>query len=314
VPELPDVTVYVERLAAFCVGRTLERVRITGFSLLRSVDPPLSAAEGRRVIGVRRLGKRIVFALEDDLFLVFHLMIAGRFRWRERGARGGGSKLRAASQGRAKSIRGGLATLDFPNGTLVLTEASTQKRASLHVVRGEEALAAHDPGGLEVLDATLAEFGARLRAENRTLKRALTDPHILSGIGNAYSDEILHRARLSPVTLTHRLGDEELARLYDAARETLREWVARLRDQVGEGFPEKVTAFRPEMAVHGRYREPCPVCGSPVQRIVYAANETNYCARCQTGGKLLADRALSQLLKKDWPKSLDELEARRRTP
>jgi formamidopyrimidine-DNA glycosylase len=300
VPELPDVTVYVERLGAYCVGRTLDRIHITGFSLLRSVDPPLSAAEGKRVTGMRRLGKRIVFELEGDLFLVFHLMIAGRFRWRARGARGGGKR--------------GLATLDFPNGTLVLTEASTQKRASLHVVRGEEALAAHDPGGLEVLDATLEEFNARLCAENRTLKRALTDPHILSGIGNAYSDEILHRARLSPVALTQRLGEDEVARLYAATRETLTEWIAHLREQVGEGFPEQVTAFRPEMAVHGRYREPCPVCGSPVQRIVYAANETNYCARCQTGGKLLADRALSQLLKKDWPKSLDELEARRRTP
>jgi formamidopyrimidine-DNA glycosylase len=299
VPELPDVTVYVERLTAHCTGQTLERVHITGVSLLRTVDPPLSAAEGKRVIGVRRLGKRIVFELEDDLFLVFHLMIAGRFRWRARGSRGGGKR--------------GLATLDFATGTLVLTEASTQKRASLHVVRGEEALSAHDPGGLEVLDAPLEEFCARIRAENRTLKRALTDPHILSGIGNAYSDEILHRARLSPVALTQRLGDEELGRLYAATRETLSEWIARLREQVGEGFPEKVTAFRPEMAVHGRYRKPCPTCGSPVQRIVYAANETNYCARCQTGGKLLADRALSQLLKKDWPRSLDELE-RRRTP
>jgi formamidopyrimidine-DNA glycosylase len=297
-PELPDVTVYVERLAAHCVGRTLERVRITGVSLLRSVDPPISAAECRRVLGVRRLGKRIVFELEGDLFLVFHLMIAGRFHWRARGARGGGKR--------------GLAALEFENGTLVLTEASTQKRASLHVVRGEQALAAHDPGGLEVLDATLAQFGERVRAENRTLKRVLTDPHILSGIGNAYSDEILHRARLSPVALTQRLGDEELARLYAATRDTLTDWVARLREQVGGGFPEKVTAFRPEMAVHGRYGKPCPTCGAPVQRIVYAANETNYCARCQTGGRLLADRALSQLLKKDWPRSLEELEAKRR--
>jgi formamidopyrimidine-DNA glycosylase len=296
-PELPDVTVYVERLAARCVGSTLERVRVVGPSLLRSVDPPLSAAEGRRVLGVRRLGKRIVFALEPDLFLVFHLMIAGRFHWRERGAR--------------PSRKTGLASLDFATGTLILTEASTQKRAMLHLVRGEQALAAHDPGGLEVLEATPEAFYARLRAENRTLKRALTDPHIFSGIGNAYSDEILHRARLSPVALTSRLSDEESRRLYDATRETLELWTARLRAQVGEGFPEKVTAFRPEMAVHGRYRMPCPDCGAPVQRIVYAANETNYCARCQTGGKLLADRALSQLLKKDWPKSLDELEALR---
>jgi formamidopyrimidine-DNA glycosylase len=298
VPELPDVTVYVERLAAHCVGQTLERVRITGFSLLKSVEPPLASAEGRRVLGVRRLGKRIVFELEDELFLVFHLMIAGRFRWRPPGARSGG--------------RRGLATLEFPNGTLLLTEASTQKRASLHVVRGESALAEHDPGGLEVLDATLEQFRARMRAENRTLKRALTDPHILSGIGNAYSDEILHRAQLSPVALTQRLSDPELERLFAATRATLTAWIERLRDQVGEGFPEKVTAFRPEMAVHGRYRKPCPTCGAPVQRIVYAENETNYCARCQTGGRLLADRALSQLLKKDWPRSLDELEARRR--
>ena len=297
-PELPDVTVYVERLATRCVGQTLERVRVVSPSLLRSVDPPLSAAEGRRVTGMRRLGKRIVFALEDELFLIFHLMIAGRFHWRDRGAR--------------PSRKTGLASLDFPTGTLILTEASTQKRATLHFVRGEAALAEHDPGGLEVLDATADAFCARLRSENRTLKRALTDPHIFSGIGNAYSDEILHRARLSPVALTSRLSDEECVRLHDATRETLVLWTARLRDQVGEGFPEKVTAFRPEMAVHGRYRQPCPDCGAPVQRIVYAANETNYCARCQTGGKLLADRALSQLLKKDWPRSLEELEALRR--
>ncbi len=295
-PELPDVTVYVERLAERCVGQTLERVRVVGPSLLRSVDPPLSAAEGRPVLGMRRLGKRIAFALETELFLIFHLMIAGRFHWRDRGAR---------------PSRKGLASLDFATGTLILTEASTQKRATLHLVRGEAALAEHDPGGLEVLEATPDAFRARLRSENRTLKRALTDPHIFSGIGNAYSDEILHRARLSPVTLTSRLSDEECLHLYDATRETLELWIARLRDQAGEGFPEKVTAFRPEMAVHGRYRKPCPDCGAPVQRIVYAANETNYCARCQTGGKLLADRALSQLLKKDWPKSLDELEALR---
>jgi formamidopyrimidine-DNA glycosylase len=300
VPELPDVTVYVECLAARCVGETLERVRVVGPSLLRSVDPPLSAAEGKRVLGVRRLGKRIVFALEGDLFLIFHLMIAGRFRWRERGARAPGKR--------------GLASIDFTSGTLILTEASAQKRASLHLVHGEAALTQHDPGGLEVQDATFEAFRDRMQLENRTLKRALTDPHILSGIGNAYSDEILHRARLSPVMLTSRLSDEEWRRLYSAVRETLEIWTARLREQVGEGFPEKVTAFRPEMAVHGRFGKPCPECGAPVQRIVYAANETNYCARCQTGGRLLADRALSQLLKKDWPKSLDELEARRRTP
>jgi formamidopyrimidine-DNA glycosylase len=297
VPELPDVTVYVERLAARCAGQTLERVRVTGPSLLRSVDPPLSAAENRRVLGVRRLGKRIVFELEDELFLVFHLMIAGRFHWRERGAK--------------PNRKTGLASLEFATGTLLLTEASTKKRAMLHVVRGEAALAEHDPGGLEVLEASPEEFRSRLLAEKRTLKRALTDPHIFSGIGNAYSDEILHRARLSPIALTSRLSEEECVRLYHATRETLELWTARLREQVGEGFPEKVTAFRPEMAVHGRYRQPCPDCGAPVQRIVYAENETNYCARCQTGGRLLADRALSQLLKKDWPRSLDDLEAMR---
>ncbi len=297
-PELPDVTVYVERLAARCAGQPLERVRVTGPSLLRSVDPPLSVAEGRRVDGVRRLGKRIVFALEGEIYLVFHLMIAGRFRWRPRGAR--------------PSRKVGLAALDFPTGTLVLTEASTRKRAMLHCVRGAAALAGHDPGGLEVQGSSAAEFRERLRAENRTLKRALTDPHILSGIGNAYSDEILHRARLSPVTWTTRLDDAELDRLRDAAIAVLDEWTERLRVQTGDGFPEKVTAFRPEMAVHGRYREPCPDCGAPVQRIVYAENETNYCAPCQTGGRLLADRALSQLLKKDWPRSLEELEERKR--
>ena len=297
-PELPDVTVYVECLEARCRGRPLERVRIVGPSLLRSVDPPIAAAEGREVRGLRRLGKRIVFALEDELFLVLHLMISGRLRWRERGAR--------------PSRKIGLAAFDFPDGSLLLTEASTKKRATLHLVRGEEALAEHDPGGLEVLESDLETFSARLLAENRTLKRALTDPSILSGIGNAYSDEILHRARLSPVKLTGRLDAEEIARLHAATRETLLEWTERLRAEVGDGFPDKVTAFRPEMAVHGRYREPCPACGAPVQRIVYASNETNYCAPCQTGGSLLADRALSRLLKKDWPRSLEELEARRR--
>jgi formamidopyrimidine-DNA glycosylase len=299
VPELPDITVYVERLEARCQGRPLERVRITGPSLLRSVDPPPSEAEGRTVVGLRRLGKRIVFELESELFLVFHLMIAGRFRWRARGAK--------------PSRKLGLAALDFPTGTLLLTEASTRKRATLHCVRGEAALAAHDPGGLEVQQASAAVFRERLRAENRTLKRALTDPRILSGIGNAYSDEILHRARLSPVTWTSRLDDAALERLRDATLAVLDEWTARLRAQAGDGFPEKVTAFRPGMAVHGRYGEPCPECGAPVQRIVYAENETNYCAPCQTGGRLLADRALSQLLKKDWPRSLEELEARKRS-
>jgi len=299
VPEFPDVTVYVECLASRCAGERLERVRVTGPSLLRSVEPPLPAAEGRRVLGLRRLGKRVVFALEDEIFLVFHLMIAGRFRWRARGAR--------------PSRKGGLAALDFSTGTLLITEASTKKRATLHLVRGEAALSEHDPGGLEVLETSYQAFRERLLSENRTLKRALTDPHILSGIGNAYSDEILHAARLSPVTLTQRLDEDALHRLHVAIRETLEVWTARLREQTGDRFPEKVTAFRPEMAVHGRYGQPCPVCGAPVQRIVYASNETNYCAPCQTGGKLLADRALSQLLKKDWPRSLEELEARKRS-
>ena len=296
-PELPDITVYLECLEPRCVGQPLEAIRITGPSLLRSVDPPISAAQGRRVLGLRRLGKRIVLELEQELFLVLHLMVAGRLRWRERGVR--------------PSRKLGLAALDFPTGSLLLTEASPKKRASLHLVRGEAALAEHDPGGLEVLDASLPAFRAALCAENRTLKRALTDPHILSGIGNAYSDEILHRARLSPVKLTTKLDDAELAALHSATRETLTLWTQRLREQTGDGFPEKVTAFRPEMAVHGRHKLPCPDCGAPVQRIVYAENETNYCAPCQTGGKLLADRALSRLLKKDWPRSLEELEARK---
>jgi formamidopyrimidine-DNA glycosylase len=297
-PELPDVTVYIECLEARCVGEPLEKIRVLGPALLRSVDPPLSAAEGKRVVGFRRLGKRIVFALEDELFLVLHLMIAGRLRWKPPGTK--------------PSRKVGLATFEFPQGTLVLSEASPKKRATLHLVRGEDALAEHDPGGLEVLEASADQFREALLAENRTLKRALTDPHILSGIGNAYSDEILHRARLSPVRLTRKLDEEEIERLYTATRETLLEWTDRLRAQTGGGFPDKVTAFRPEMAVHGRYKQSCPSCGAPVQRIVYASNETNYCAPCQTGGKLLADRALSQLLKKDWPRSLEELEARKR--
>jgi formamidopyrimidine-DNA glycosylase len=297
-PELPDVTVYVERLTALCAGHVLRRVRLGGPALLRSVDPPLSAAHGRTVVGARRIGKRIAMELEGELFLVVHLMIAGRFRWRDAGA--------------AIPKKVGHAAFDFDHGTLLLTEASSKKRATLHVVQGEANLAAHDPGGLEVFESDLAAFSARLRLENRTLKRALTDPRILSGIGNAYSDEILHRARLSPVKLTQKLDDAELARLFDAVRETLGLWIRRLRDEVGEGFPEKVTAFRPEMAVHGRHKLPCPDCGAPVQRIVHAENESNYCAQCQTGGRLLADRALSQLLKKDWPRTLEELEARMR--
>jgi formamidopyrimidine-DNA glycosylase len=297
VPELPDVSVYVEAIERHVAGRVLEAARIGGPSLLRSVDPPISAVAGLRVSGARRLGKRVVIALESDLFLVFHLMVAGRLHWKRAGA--------------ALSRKNGLAALDFEHGSLLLTEAGTKRRASLHVVRGEEALAEHDPGGLEVLETDLESFRERLLIGNHTLKRALTDPQLLSGIGNAYSDEILHRARLSPVKLTSRLEEEEIATLFDATRRTLTTWLERLRAEAGDGFPEKVTAFREGMAVHGRYREPCPDCASPVQRIVYASNETNYCATCQTGGKLLADRALSRLLKKDWPRSLEELEARR---
>ena len=295
-PELPDLTVTVEALEARCAGQIPERIRISGPSLLRSVHPTPADVEGRRVRGVHRLGKRIVFALEEDFFVVVHLMIAGRFHWRPRKAKPG-RKL-------------GLAAFDFGSGTLLLTEASSRKRASLHLVRGEAELARHDPGGLEVLEASGEAFRTRLLSANHTLKRALTDPRLFSGIGNAYSDEILHRARLSPVKLTSRLDPDEIDRLYAAVRGTLLEWTQRLRDETGDRFPEHVTAFREGMAVHGRHRKPCPDCGSPVQRIVYARNETNYCARCQTGGRLLADRALSQLLKKDWPRSLDELEAR----
>jgi formamidopyrimidine-DNA glycosylase len=298
VPELPDVTIYLEALAPRIQGRVLERLRITGPSLLRSVEPPPSAVEGKQVVALRRLGKRIVIGLEDELFLVLHLMIAGRLRW----------KLAGATPPR----RLGLAAFDFESGTLLLTEAGTKRRASLHIVRSEAGLAEHDAGGLEVLETGFDAFRNRLLGENHTLKRALTDPRLFSGIGNAYSDEILHRARLSPVRLTQKLSDEEAARLLEAAQATLLGWISRLRRETGDRFPEKVTAFRDGMAVHGRYREPCPDCGSPVQRIVYRERETNYCAQCQTGGKLLADRALSRLLKKDWPRSLEELEATRR--
>ncbi len=293
-PELPDVSVYVERLEALVGGRPLLRVRSKSPFLLRTVDPPLSEAHGRRVRGVERLGKRIVFALEDELFLVLHLMVAGRLRWRDPGA---------AVQGRV-----GLAAFDFEHGTLLLSEASKKKRASLHVVRGREALAPFDRGGLEVLEADLEAFTEALLRENRTMKRGLTDPRLFSGIGNAYSDEILFRARISPMRLTSKLSPEEIERLYRACREVLSDYTARIRAEVGEGFPEKVTAFRDDMAVHGRYRQPCPDCGAPIQRIVYAENECNYCAACQNQGRLLADRALSQLLKKDWPRTLDELE------
>jgi len=305
VPELPDIELYRAALGERVLGRTLERIRVAGPAWLRTVDPPLAAAEGRRVLGLRRLGKRVVFALEGELFVVLHLMIAGRLRWRPR---------RPGSSPPGLRGRGILGALDFPDGTLLVTEASPRKRASLQLVRGEAALGALDPGGLEPLAVDLAAFAARLRRENHTLKRALSDPHVLSGIGNAYSDEILHRARLSPFRQTGKLDDAELARLYEATRAVLGEWSGRLIEEwraSGSPFPEKVTAFRPGMAVHGRYREPCPECGAPVQRIAYADNEANYCARCQTGGRLLADRALSRLLHDDWPRTLDELEERR---
>lgn len=293
-PELPDLTVYLERLRALVLGRRLERVVLLNPFLLRTATPPIASAEGRTVIGLRRLGKRIVMALEGDLFLVLHLMFAGRLRWLE---------------GRAKPpARITLARFEFENGTLAFTEAGTKRRASLHLAAGESALAAMDPGGLEVPGSTLAEFRQRLKRENHTLNRALTDPHLFAGIGNAYSDEILHRARLSPVALSAQLGEPEIARLHQAARGVLAEWTERLRAEAGGAFPDKVTAFRKGMAVHGRHGEPCPVCGAPIQRIVYAENETNYCARCQTGGRVLADRALSRLLKKSWPRSIDELE------
>ena len=292
-PELPDITVYIEALESRIVGQPLERVRIPKPFLLRSVDPPLHAANGKRVTGIRRMGKRIVLELEDDLFLVIHLMIAGRLRWVPAGAKVPGKV--------------GLAAFDFPNGSLILTEAGSKRRASLWLVRGEASLEQFDRGGLEVLDADLEQFTERLTRENHTLKRSLTDPRLFSGIGNAYSDEILHRAKLSPVKHTKRLTKEEIARLFDATKAILVEWTDRLRRESAGDFPAKVTAFREEMAVHGKYGKPCPVCGTPVQRIRYADNETNYCPRCQTEGKLLADRALSRLLKQDWPKSIDEL-------
>ena len=304
-PELPDVTVYVERLATLLVGHTLQRVRLKSPFLLRTVEPPLSAAEGRTIAGVRRVGKRIVLELRgpgEPLFLVLHLMIAGRLRWAEAGA---------AIPGKI-----GVAAFDSDAGTLLLTEAGSKKRASLHLLAGEAALAAHDRGGLEPLTASTADFAAALRRENHTLKRALTDPRLLSGIGNAYSDEILHRARLSPFVQTGALTDAQIAALHDATRAVLGEWTTRLRDEAaadaraGHALPRKVTAFRPGMAVHGRYGQPCPVCGAPVQRILYAENEANYCARCQTEGRLLADRVLSRLMKDDWPRTLEELEER----
>ena len=293
-PELPDLTVYLESLAARIANRRLARVRLLNPFLLRTALPPIARVEGRKVLNLRRLGKRIVVGLEDELYLVLHLMIAGRLRWIE-----GNNKAPA---------RITLALFEFDNGVLAFTEAGTKRRASLHVVEGKASLDAMNPGGIEVMEVDLRTFRERLIGENHTLKRALTDPRLFAGIGNAYSDEILHRARLSPVALTGQLTQEEIARLFSSTTEVLGQWTERLRANAGAGFPEKVTAFREGMAVHGRYGKPCPVCGAPVQRIVYAENETNYCARCQTGGKLLADRALSRLLKKSWPRSIDELD------
>ena len=298
-PELPDITVYIAALDKRIGGATLTGIRRQSPFLLRSVAPPLGATFGKTVVSLRRIGKRIAIGLEDDLWLVLHLMIAGRLHW--------------SDDIGAKIPRGknGLAAFDFSTGTLTLTEAGTKKRASLHVVQGAAELRAHDPGGLELDGATLGDFTAALRRENHTLKRTLTDPTLFSGIGNAYSDEILHRARLSPVAMSHSLDDAETRRLFEATRTVMADWVARLRAETGDGFPEKVTAFRPGMAMHGRYGQPCPVCGTQVQRIRYADNETNYCPRCQTDGKLLADRSLSRLLKSDWPKTIEELEQRR---
>jgi len=293
-PELPDITVYIEALECRIVGKALTEVRRNSPFLLRTVEPPLDAAYGRPVVGLRRLGKRIAIGFDNDVWFVLHLMIAGRLHWREVGAKVGGKTM--------------LSAFDFETGSLVLTEAGTKKRASLHVVEGEDGLAGHDPGGMEVADGDAGSFGERLRQGNHTLKRALTDPRLFSGIGNAYSDEILLAARLSPVKLTGSLTDEEVDRLHQATVETLDHWTTVLRDETGDGFPEKVTAFRDGMAAHGRFGKPCPVCNTPIQRIRYASNETNYCPQCQTGGKVLADRSLSRLLKKDWPRTVDELE------
>jgi formamidopyrimidine-DNA glycosylase len=295
-PELPDVELYLAALRPRTIGRTVVGVRLASPFLVRTVDPPLAALHGLTIRELRRLGKRVVFGFDEGLFAVLHLMIAGRLRWREAGA---------AIPGKL-----GLAAFDFAEGTLLVTEAGSRKQASLHVVRGEAALAAMDPGGADVFAMSVEAFGAALRGANHTLKRSLTDPHLFSGIGNAYSDEILHAAQLSPVKLTQALTDTEVMRLFDATRDVLRAWTARLQQEAGDAFPEKVTAFRPGMAVHGRYGQPCPRCGAPVQRIAYARNEANYCAACQTGGRLLADRALSRLLREDWPKTLEELERR----
>ncbi|MDP9001269.1 MAG: formamidopyrimidine-DNA glycosylase [Myxococcota bacterium] len=298
-PELPDVELYLTHLKRRILGQALESARVASPFVVRSFDPPLRTVEGKHVRGVQRIGKRIAIGLDDELWLILHLMIAGRLRWRERD-----TKIPA---------KVGLAAFDFPTGTLLLTEASTKKRASIHLVRGQASLRALDPGGLEPLDADVDAFAATLRRENHTAKRALTDPHLFSGIGNAYSDEILWLARMSPMRLTCAMTDDDVARLHSATQATLRDWTERLVAEAGDEFPEKVTAFREGMAVHGRYRKPCPNCGAPVQRIAYAENEANYCARCQTGGKLLADRSLSRLMHGDWPKTLDELESRMRS-
>jgi formamidopyrimidine-DNA glycosylase len=299
-PELPDVELYVHALRRRVIRERIERVRLGNPFIVRTYDPPVAAIEGTEILDVRRLGKRIVVAVTGELFVVFHLMIAGRLRWREPGAPIPGKV--------------GMAAFDFATGTLLLTEAGSKRQASIHVVGGAAALADLDPGGIEVFEADLAAFSTRLTAGNHTLKRALTDPHVFSGIGNAYSDEILHASRLSPMKLTSAMTVEEIERLYHATRDTLQTWVERLKRETGDDFPEQVTAFRKEMAVHGKYGKPCPVCGDPVQRIVYATNEANYCSRCQTGGRLLSDRALSRLLGRDWPKTLEEMEARRRPP
>jgi formamidopyrimidine-DNA glycosylase len=293
-PELPDITLYLQQLVPRILQQPLVHIALKNPFILRSVEPPISTLEGKRVLGLSRMGKRIVLAFEADLFLVLHLMIAGRLRWRELGAKAGGKLV--------------LAVLEFPHGAVHFTEAGSKRRASMHLVAGAEGLREFDRGGLEVMEADPAAFAERLRSESHTLKRALTDPRLFSGIGNAYSDEILHRARLSPLALTGKLTESEVATLYQATRTTLQDWVDRLSRETGDAFPDKVTAFREGMAVHGRYGQPCPDCGSPVQRIRYADNETNYCARCQTGGRLLADRALSRLLKKDWPRSIDDVE------
>ena len=297
-PELPDISAYITALEARILGQTLEHVRINSAFLLRTAQPPVSATEGKIVRELRRIGKRIAIGVEDDLWLVLHLMIAGRLHWKPLGAKLGG--------------RNNLAAFDFPNGSLTLTEAGSKRRASLHIVQGEAALGDMNPGGIELFTSSVEEFRKALTQENRTLKRALTDPRIISGIGNAYSDEILHAAQLSPITLTQKLPAEEWQRLYTTAKETLQLWIDRFHAEASASFPEKVTAFRPDMAVHGRFGQPCPRCGAPIQRIRYADNETDYCARCQTGGKVLADRSLSKLMKSDWPRTLDELEALKR--